>query len=117
MERSRLPGAGTRDSPERSGIPRRGKMARAGIGTLLPRRHLQLRLVYRLRSRVCFLHHLPQTLRKMKTPQLPPFDHTPQPYTGPSADEVLALRKEFLSPAIFAYYKRPVMIVEGRGQY
>jgi alanine-glyoxylate transaminase/(R)-3-amino-2-methylpropionate-pyruvate transaminase len=53
----------------------------------------------------------------MKTPQLPPFDHTPQPYTGPSADEVLALRKEFLSPAIFAYYKRPVMIVEGRGQY
>jgi alanine-glyoxylate transaminase/(R)-3-amino-2-methylpropionate-pyruvate transaminase len=53
----------------------------------------------------------------MKTPLLPPFDHTPQPYTGPSADEVLALRKEFLSPAIFAYYKRPVMIVEGRGQY
>ena len=53
----------------------------------------------------------------MNTPQLPPFDHTPQPYTGPSADEVLALRKDFLSPAIFAYYKRPVMIVEGRGQY
>jgi len=53
----------------------------------------------------------------MKTPQLPPFDHTPQPYSGPSADEVLTLRKEFLSPAIFAYYKRPVMIVEGRGQY
>lgn len=53
----------------------------------------------------------------MKTPQLPPFDHTPQPYSGPSADEVLALRKEFLNPAIFAYYRRPVMIVEGRGQY
>ena len=27
------------------------------------------------------------------------------------------MRREFLSPAIFAYYKRPVMIVEGRGQY
>jgi alanine-glyoxylate transaminase/(R)-3-amino-2-methylpropionate-pyruvate transaminase len=53
----------------------------------------------------------------MNIPQLPPFDHTPQPYTGPSAEEVLALRKEFLSPAIFAYYKRPVMIVEGKGQY
>ena len=53
----------------------------------------------------------------MNTPQLPPFDHQPQPYTGPSAEEVLALRKEFLSPAIFAYYKRPVMIVEGKGQY
>ena len=27
------------------------------------------------------------------------------------------MRKEFLNPAIFAYYKRPIMIVEGRGQY
>jgi alanine-glyoxylate transaminase/(R)-3-amino-2-methylpropionate-pyruvate transaminase len=53
----------------------------------------------------------------MKTPELPPFAHTPQPYTGPSAEEVLALRKQFLNPAIFAYYKRPIMIVEGRGQY
>ena len=53
----------------------------------------------------------------MNTPQLPPFDHLPQPYTGPSAEDVLALRKEFLSPAIFAYYKRPVMIVEGKGQW
>ena len=53
----------------------------------------------------------------MNTPQLPPFDHIPQPYIGPSADDVLALRKEFLSPAIFAYYKRPVMIVEGKGQW
>ncbi len=53
----------------------------------------------------------------MKTPELPPFDHLPQPYTGPSAEEVLALRKEFLSPAIFHYYQRPVMIVEGKGQY
>jgi alanine-glyoxylate transaminase/(R)-3-amino-2-methylpropionate-pyruvate transaminase len=53
----------------------------------------------------------------MKTPALPPFDYTPKPYTGPSADEVLRLRKEFLSPALFLYYKKPVMLVEGRGQY
>ncbi len=53
----------------------------------------------------------------MNVPELPPFDHQPQPYRGPSADEVLALRKEFLSPAIFAYYQRPIMIVEGKGQY
>jgi alanine-glyoxylate transaminase / (R)-3-amino-2-methylpropionate-pyruvate transaminase len=53
----------------------------------------------------------------MNLPQLPPFDHQPQPYSGPSAEEVLALRKQFLNPAIFAYYQRPVMIVEGRGQY
>ncbi|MCU0777561.1 MAG: aminotransferase class III-fold pyridoxal phosphate-dependent enzyme [Akkermansiaceae bacterium] len=48
---------------------------------------------------------------------LPPFDHTPMPYDGPSPDEVLAMRKEHLSPAIFHYYKKPIMIVEGKGQY
>ncbi|HYR57996.1 MAG TPA: aminotransferase class III-fold pyridoxal phosphate-dependent enzyme, partial [Chthoniobacteraceae bacterium] len=53
----------------------------------------------------------------MKTPQLPTFDHTPKPYTGPSAEEVLALRKQFLNPAIFLYYKKPLMLVEGRAQY
>lgn len=53
----------------------------------------------------------------MKTPTLPPFAHQPKPYTGPSAEEVLRLRKEFLSPALFIYYKKPVMFVEGKGQY
>jgi alanine-glyoxylate transaminase/(R)-3-amino-2-methylpropionate-pyruvate transaminase len=53
----------------------------------------------------------------MKTPALPPFSYQPKPYTGPSADEVFALRKQFLSPAIFHYYKKPIMIVEGKGQW
>jgi alanine-glyoxylate transaminase / (R)-3-amino-2-methylpropionate-pyruvate transaminase len=53
----------------------------------------------------------------MKTPTLPSFDHQPQPYHGPSAEEVLRLRKEFISPGIFLYYKKPVMFVEGKGQY
>ncbi len=53
----------------------------------------------------------------MKQPTLPPCDHQPLPYTGPSADEVLRLRKEFLNPGIFLYYKNPVMFVEGKGQY
>ncbi len=53
----------------------------------------------------------------MNTPQLPPFSHTPQPYSGPSADEVLKLRQQFLNPGIFLYYKKPIMLVEGRGQY
>src|ERR1700685_3939291 len=53
----------------------------------------------------------------MKTPVLPPFDHQPKPYTGPSADEVLKLRREFLNPGIFLYYKKPMMLVEGRAQY
>src|SRR5271166_2990334 len=53
----------------------------------------------------------------MKTPQLPPFDYAPRAYAGPSADEVLALRKQFVNPTVFTYYKKPIMIVEGRGQY
>ncbi len=48
---------------------------------------------------------------------LPPYDHTPLLYDGPSAEEVLSLRKEFVNPAIFHYYKKPIMIVEGKGQY
>jgi alanine-glyoxylate transaminase/(R)-3-amino-2-methylpropionate-pyruvate transaminase len=50
-------------------------------------------------------------------PTLPPTKHTPKPYTGPSAEEVLALRKQFLNPGIFLYYKKPLMIVEGKMQY
>jgi alanine-glyoxylate transaminase/(R)-3-amino-2-methylpropionate-pyruvate transaminase len=53
----------------------------------------------------------------MKSIPLPPFAHQPKPYSGPSAEEVLALRKEFLSPAIFHYYKKPIMIVEGKAQW
>ena len=50
----------------------------------------------------------------MKNIPLPPTSHQPQKYTGPSADEVLALRKQFMNPGIFLYYKKPIMLVEGR---
>jgi alanine-glyoxylate transaminase/(R)-3-amino-2-methylpropionate-pyruvate transaminase len=53
----------------------------------------------------------------VKTISLPPFEYQPKPYAGPSAEEVLALRRQFLNPAIFHYYKRPIMIVEGKGQW
>ena len=43
-------------------------------------------------------------------PQLPPFDHQPHPYNGPSADEVFAKRKTFLGPSVFHYYKKPVSL-------
>jgi alanine-glyoxylate transaminase / (R)-3-amino-2-methylpropionate-pyruvate transaminase len=52
-----------------------------------------------------------------KQPELPAFKHQPWPYHGPSAEEVLCLRREFLNPGLFLYYKRPLMIVEGRAQY
>ena len=48
---------------------------------------------------------------------LPPFPFQPEVYAGPSAEEVLALRKQFLNPGIFLYYKKPLMLVAGRMQY
>jgi hypothetical protein len=68
------------------------------------------------------VHHPPEIKReddwfKMKTPTLPPFDHQPKKYAGPSADEVLAQRKQFMNPGIFLYYKKPIMFVEGKMQY
>ena len=53
----------------------------------------------------------------MKPIELPPTMHNPIPYTGPSADEVLAQRKQYLNPGLFLYYKKPIMIVEGKMQY
>jgi alanine-glyoxylate transaminase/(R)-3-amino-2-methylpropionate-pyruvate transaminase len=53
----------------------------------------------------------------MNKPELPPSNYQPKKYTGPSADEVLRLRKEFLNPGIFLYYKKPLMLVEGKMQY
>ena len=53
----------------------------------------------------------------IKVPELPPFNYQPQPYGGPSAQEVLRLRRQFLNPGLFLYYKQPLMIVEGKAQY
>ncbi|RWW86802.1 hypothetical protein BHE74_00004410 [Ensete ventricosum] len=60
------------------------------------------------------------------SPSLPPFDHSPRPYKGMLADEVLEKRKKFLGPSLFYYYQKPVIscpdlsalnIVEGKMQY
>jgi 4-aminobutyrate aminotransferase-like enzyme len=52
-----------------------------------------------------------------KTISLPVCDHKPAPYTGPSHDEVVALRAQYVSPGVLTYYKNPMMIVEGHMQY
>jgi alanine-glyoxylate transaminase / (R)-3-amino-2-methylpropionate-pyruvate transaminase len=48
---------------------------------------------------------------------LPPSSHTPAPYEGPSREEVLALRREYLTPGLLTYYREPLLIVEGHMQY
>jgi alanine-glyoxylate transaminase/(R)-3-amino-2-methylpropionate-pyruvate transaminase len=50
-------------------------------------------------------------------PALPIVDHVPQPYDGPSRDEVIAMRHQYVSPGVITYYKDPLMVVEGYMQY
>ncbi|XP_027352595.1 alanine--glyoxylate aminotransferase 2 homolog 3, mitochondrial-like [Abrus precatorius] len=50
-------------------------------------------------------------------PELPAFDYTPPAYSGPSGDDILAKRREYLSPSILHFYKTPLNVVEGRRQY
>jgi alanine-glyoxylate transaminase/(R)-3-amino-2-methylpropionate-pyruvate transaminase len=51
-----------------------------------------------------------------RTP-LPMAPHKPQAYSGPSKAEVIALRKQYLSPGLITYYQEPLLIVEGKMQY
>jgi len=52
-----------------------------------------------------------------RTVSLPQFDHQPTAYDGPSRDEVIALRHQYLSPGLLTYYAEPLMVVEGKMQY
>ncbi|HEV2970773.1 MAG TPA: aspartate aminotransferase family protein [Pirellulales bacterium] len=54
---------------------------------------------------------------KPQTPRLPICDHAPAPYDGPSRDEVMALRRKYLTPGLITYYRDPLMVVEGHMQY
>lgn len=51
------------------------------------------------------------------TPKLPATDLAPTPYDGPSFDEVMALRKQYLTPSLVTMYQQPIMIVQGAMQY
>jgi alanine-glyoxylate transaminase/(R)-3-amino-2-methylpropionate-pyruvate transaminase len=49
--------------------------------------------------------------------ELPTCAYAPPPYDGPSKDEVVKLRSEFLTPALVTYYRNPIMLVDGHMQY
>ncbi|XP_073143172.1 alanine--glyoxylate aminotransferase 2 homolog 3, mitochondrial-like [Henckelia pumila] len=72
-----------------------------------------------LRTAAASQSTLAQPLQKDDTilPEMPPFDYTPLPYTGPSAEEILSKRHQYLSPAVFHFYKNPINLVEGKMQY
>ncbi len=48
---------------------------------------------------------------------LPASTHRPVPYLGPSREEVLAMRREHLTPGLLTYYREPLLVVEGHMQY
>ena len=50
-------------------------------------------------------------------PTLPDCDYSPEKYEGPSKEEVLKLRKAYLTPSLVTYYREPLMIVDGHMQY
>jgi alanine-glyoxylate transaminase / (R)-3-amino-2-methylpropionate-pyruvate transaminase len=60
---------------------------------------------------------LPHTQGSTGRVSLPLSSHQPAPYTGPSRDEVLALRRQYLTPGLITYYKDPLLVVEGHMQY
>ncbi|HEU4588287.1 MAG TPA: aspartate aminotransferase family protein [Gemmatimonadales bacterium] len=57
------------------------------------------------------------TMLTAASPRMPPCDFTPARYTGPSRDEVLAMRRHFAHPSLFTLYREPIMIVEGHMQW
>jgi alanine-glyoxylate transaminase / (R)-3-amino-2-methylpropionate-pyruvate transaminase len=52
-----------------------------------------------------------------KDVQLPQFSYTPKEYKGLSPEQTLELRNKHVNPGIFKYYKKPLMLVEGKMQY
>ena len=57
------------------------------------------------------------TVKTSRPAPLPASSHRPGPYAGPSRDEVLAMRREYLSPGLLTYYREPLLVVEGHMQY
>ncbi|MCH7527664.1 MAG: aspartate aminotransferase family protein [Planctomycetes bacterium] len=53
---------------------------------------------------------------KTRTP-LPESTHEPAAYHGPTRDEMLAMRREYLNPAVMTLYREPTCIIEGKKQY
>ncbi|HEU5260004.1 MAG TPA: aspartate aminotransferase family protein [Gemmatimonadales bacterium] len=50
-------------------------------------------------------------------PRLPPCEHRPLPYEGPSRDDVRALRAHYGHPSVSTLYREPLMLVEGHMQW
>jgi len=54
---------------------------------------------------------------EIKELQMPPCNYVPQIYDGPPKEEVVGTRQQYCNPAVFTYYREPLMLVEGHMQY
>ena len=52
-----------------------------------------------------------------KEPSIPPYNYQPEAYSGPSIQQVIDLRNQYINPVVATYYKQPIMLVEGSMQY
>lgn len=82
------------------------RMLTTAVNTLLKRENSLL-------QRHGFAHVVAQRTNSVhqtetKVPKIPPFSYSPPPYDGPSTGEIIAKRREFLSPALFHFYNTPV---------
>ncbi|KAG8372526.1 hypothetical protein BUALT_Bualt12G0075300 [Buddleja alternifolia] len=93
-------------------------MVKKMMQRILPRAFLGKPSLLR-RSATASQSTLAQTVQENEPvlPKMPPFDYTPPPYTGPSAEEILSKRQQFLSPAVFHFFKNPLNLVDGKMQY
>src|SRR5438067_13508541 len=57
------------------------------------------------------------TIIRTNSLELPLCHHVPEPYDGPGKPEVLALRRQYLTPGLITYYRDPLLIVEGKMPY
>ncbi|XP_070575625.1 alanine--glyoxylate aminotransferase 2, mitochondrial-like isoform X2 [Ptychodera flava] len=48
---------------------------------------------------------------------MPPTDFKPDKYTGITFEEAMKVRKERLTPSLMTYYQKPIMFVQGHGQW
>lgn len=45
---------------------------------------------------------------------MPHFDYTPPKYSGPSYEEIKAMRIDTVNPASFTFYREPLLAVDGK---
>ncbi|XP_054748284.1 alanine--glyoxylate aminotransferase 2, mitochondrial-like [Lytechinus pictus] len=50
-------------------------------------------------------------------PEIPPCDHQPNKYEGMSYEDARQVRNESINPALFTYYRNPVMLHHGKMQW